>query len=920
MAWTQRIWMRLQTLFCRERFVKELDDEVQFHLEEQIAENVAAGMSAEEARRAAMKAFGNGTLVKEEAWDTWGWIWLEQCGQDVRYALRQLRKTPGFTATAVLTLALGIGANAAIFTLVNAVMMKNLPVSDPKMLVRIGDNSDCCVNNGALDDGNFALFPTEIYTGLKKNVPEFEELAAMQAGFEWRPVIARRDETQESARSEMAEFVSGNYFRTFGLRPHTGRLISDADDVPGAPMVAVVSYDAWKNNYGSDPSIVGSTFWINTKAVTIAGIAPAGFYGDRLSSTPPDFYLPIESMVVLANVPYVHDGDTRWLYLIGRVKPGVPMEALQEKITALVRQSLPETKAYSTAQGKTLLEKVHVVLTPGGAGIEGLREQYASNLRLLMGVSGLVLLIACANIANLLLVRGMRRKLEMSVRTALGAARGRIVRQLLTGSVVLAGLGGIGGLAVAYGGTQMLLKLAFPGTPGMPIQASPSLAVLAFACGLSLVTGILFGVAPAWVAAQAEPAEALRSGSRGATMGASLLQRGLVVLQAALSLILLVGAGLFSQSLNKLQSTDLKLEAKNRYVVHINPQAAGYTQVQLEALYRMMEQRFHALPGVKNVGISTYTPMEDNNWSNGVQVQGQPYTNTGASVVRVSSEYFRSVGTHVVMGRGIGPQDTATAPTVAVVNETFVKGFFPPGSNPIGRRFGSPGPDSSGDFEIVGVVEDTTYTSARWKDHRMYFLSMMQRPASSKTPIEDDTSLYAGAIVVETQWPMNNREELTRKTLAEINPNLAVVKFQTFREQIADRFTEERMVARLTMLFGGLALLLATIGLYGVTAYTVARRTSEIGIRMALGAGRGQVTSMVMRSAMSQTVLGLAIGVPTALLCARFVETQLYEVRGIDVRVLMTSIVALVVASSLAGLIPARRAASTDPAQTLRRD
>jgi macrolide transport system ATP-binding/permease protein len=374
---------------------------------------------------------------------------------------------------------------------------------------------------------------------------------------------------------------------------------------------------------------------------------------------------------------------------------------------------------------------------------------------------------------------------------------------------------------------------------------------------------------------------------------------------------------LFSQSLNKLQSSDLKLDSKNRYIVHINPQAAGYTQLQLESLYRTVEQRFHALPGVKAVGLSTNTPMEDNNWSNGIQVQGQPYANSSASIVRVSPEYFDSVGTHVVMGRGVGVQDSPGAPTVAVVNGTFVKGFFPPGTNPIGRRFGSPGPQSSGDFEIVGVVEDTTYTSARWKDHRMFFIPMLQRPASSKDPIEDDASLYAGAIVLETQAPMNNMEELARKTLAEINSNLAVVKFQTFDQQIADRFNEERMVARLTELFGGLALLLATIGLYGVTAYNVARRTSEIGIRMALGAQRSGVIAMVMRSAMSQTVIGLAIGVPAALLCVRLIESQLYEIKGVNLSVLAISALTLVVATSLAGLIPARRAASTDPARTL---
>ena len=915
MAWTR--WLRLQALFRRERFTDELDSEIQFHLDQQIAENIVAGMNPEEARQAAMKTFGNATTVKEEAWESWGWTRLEQFAQDVRYALRQLRKTPGFTATAVLTLALGIGANAAIFTLVNSVLMKNLPVTDPKTLIKVGDTNDCCVSSGTHDSGDYSLFSTEIYERVKKSMPEFESVAAMQAGFGFRPVIARLDGSQENARSVMGEFVSGNYFQTFGLRPHAGRPISDADDSKGAPMVAVMSYEMWKRDYADDASILGKTFWINTKAVTLIGIAPAGFYGDRLSSTPPDFYLPIQSMPTLANAPYVYQPEASWLYIIGRVKPGTNRAVLQEKISALVKHSMQETQKFTSDDDKKNLEKVHVVLVPGGAGIQDLREQYGSNLHLLMAVSGLVLLIACANIANLLLVRGIRRKTELSLRSALGAAHGRIVRQLLTESVVLAGLGGIAGLAVAYAGTKMLLALAFPGAQSVPIDAAPSSAVLAFAFGLSLLTGILFGVAPAWIAAQTDPADALRSGARNTAMGASLLQRGLVVLQAALSLVLLVGAGLFSQSLNKLQSTDLKLDSKNRYIVHINPQAAGYSQTQLESLYRTMEQRFHALPGVKEVGISLYTPMEDNNWGTGVRVQGLPHSNSDASVVKVSSEYFDSVGTHVLMGRGVGVQDSATAPTVAVVNETFVKDIFPSGSNPLGRRFGASGPESTGDFEIVGVVEDTTYTTARWKDHRMYFIPMMQRSASSKEPIEEDTSLYAGALVVATQAPVSNMEELARKTLAEINPNLAVVKFQTFDQQIADRFNEERMVARLTALFGGLALLLATIGLYGVTAYTVARRTSEIGIRMALGAQRTGVIAMVMRGAMSQTAIGLAIGVPAALLCVRLIESQLYEVKSVDLSVLVVCVLALVVAASLAGLIPARRAASTDPARIL---
>ena len=836
--------------------------------------------------------------------------------QDVRYALRQLRKTPGFTFVAVVTLALGIGANAAIFTLVNAVLMKNLPVADPKTLVRIGDNNDCCVNSGVHDSGDYTLFPTQTYLSLRKNVPEFEELAAMQAGFGYRPVIVRRDGVRDGARSANGEFVSGNYFRTFGLQPQAGRLFSDSDDVVGAPMVAVMSYAAWQRDYQGSASVVGNTFWVNTKPVTVVGIAPRGFYGDRLSSNAPEFYLPIATMPVLAQALYVNDPNVQWLYLVGRVKPGVSTIQLQQKVSALVKQSFAETKMFSAGPGKAQLAKVHVVLTPGGAGIRDIQEQYASNLHLLMAISGLVLLIACANIANLLLARGMGRKAEMSVRTALGAMRGRIVRQLLTESVVLAGMSGLVALILAYAGARMLLMLAFSQTQNIPIDASPSASVLAFACGLSLLTGVLFGIAPAWIVSQSEPVEALR-GSRTTARGASRLQRGLVVLQAALSLVLLAGAGLFWQSLNRLQHTDFKLQSKNRYIVHINPQTAGYATTQLEALYRTMEQRFHTLPEILKVGICTYTPMEDNNWSDSVQVQGQPDLNAGASFVKVNAEYFDSVGTRVVMGRGVGPQDTSTAHTVAVVNQEFVKKFLKD-RNPIGQHFGSPGPDSTADFEIVGVVEDTTYTTPRWKDHTMYFVPAMQRAPSDKDPIEGDQSLYAGAIVLETTRPVNDMESQVRATLAGINPNLTVMKFQTFDQQIADRFADDRMIAKLTMLFAALALMLATVGLYGVTAYTVARRTTEIGIRMALGAERVAVVAMVMRGVASQAALGLAIGVPVALLCVRFVRAQLYDVSSMDISVLASAIIPLAIAACFAGLVPARRAASTDPAQSLR--
>jgi len=836
--------------------------------------------------------------------------------QDIRFALRQLRKTPGFTATAVLTLALGIGANASIFTLVHAVLMKNLPVAEPESLVKLGDRQMCCVGYGYRDDGDYALFSTAVYEHLKQNAPEFEELAAIQAGFTYRPVVVRRAESPETARSVMGEFVSGNYFRTFGLRPAAGRLFADSDDVKGAAFTAVMSYETWKNDYASDPSVVGSTFFVNTKPVTLIGIAPEHFYGDRLTSTPPDFYLPIQSMPPLASVTYVNDLDGNWLYMVGRLKPGVSRPQLQSKLSGLLRQVLATGKTYASEKDKPALIRAHLVLTPGGAGIQAMQAQYASHLQLLMWTAGLVLLIACANIANLLLARGMARKAEMSVRTALGAGRMRIVRQLLTESVLLAALGGLAGIALAYAGTQMLLALAFPDAKNLPIHATPSLAVLAFACGLSLLTGVLFGVAPAWIAANAEPAEALRSGSRS-TGGATLLQRGLVVAQAALSLVLLVGAGLFSQSLSKLQHTDLGLDSRNRYVVHFNPQAAGYSQRQLADLYRAIEDQFHGIPGINKVGLCTYTPMEDNNNGWDVRVEGKPpELDLQTSSIRIGPEYFDSVGTHVLMGRGIGVQDTADSPTVAVINETFMKKFFAPGENPIGRYFG--GGEHTHDYQIVGVVEDTVYTDVRWKDHLMYFTPLMQRLARDKDPIEQDESLYVGAFVLQTSHSMPDLEALTRRTLSQINPNLAVVRFQSFAAQIADQFTDDRLLARLTTLFGALALVLATVGLYGVSAYSVARRTSEIGIRMALGAERGKVTAMIMSGAAIQAGLGLAIGIPIALLCVRFVEAQLYEIKRIDPPVLLAAIVVLGLAASIAALIPARRAASIEPAKALR--
>jgi predicted permease len=756
-----------------------------------------------------------------------------------------------------------------------------------------------------------------------KSLSEFEELAAMESGYAWRPITVRPAGSQTAAKSVVATFVSGNYFRVFGLSPAAGRLFVDADDQKGAPITAVMKYDIWKQDFAGDASVVGTTFYINTKPVIIIGIAPKGFYGDRIDANPPEYFLPMNSMDEVIGAPYFNDPDTQWAYIIGRVKPGTSVPALQAKASTLLKQQFAPLKTFTDQRAKQVLPRTHVVLTPGGGGIQNMQEDYKDHLKLLQWIAALVLLVACANIANLLLVRGMSRRAELCVRTALGAQRGRIVRQLLTESILLSGMGGILGLAVSYLGAHALLALAFPHQDNMPVTALPSLLVVGFAFALSFATGVVFGLAPALMAARTQPVESLRSNARTTTQGTSFLQRGLVVLQAGLSLVLLVAAGLFMQSLNKAENVDMKLDTTNRYIAHINPQAAGYKNTEVEPLYQTIVDRFHDIPGVLKVGLSTYTPMESNNWGSGVKVQGEPDLNKGASWVKGTPEYFDSVGTHVAMGRGFKLQDTLNAPPVAVVNQEFVKQFFGD-RNPIGHRFGSSGPGSAGmdgAHEIVGVVEDTTYTSIYWKNHAMYFLPLTQRAGSANdpnSPLEKDLSMYAGALVIQTNRPIESFEKIVRNTLASINPNLTIVKFQTFQQQINDRFIEERLITRLTTMFGLLALLLAAIGLYGVTAYTVVRRTPEIGVRMALGARRGHVIGAILRGAMLQVIVGLAIGIPVAIFCVRYVKSQLYEVTTVSVPVMTTAIGVLVLAAAISGIIPARRAASVDPVRALR--
>jgi len=615
--------------------------------------------------------------------------------------------------------------------------------------------------------------------------------------------------------------------------------------------------------------------------------------------------------------------ESNWLYAIGRLKPGTAVGPLPAKISNNLRVWLATVDEYTRNGRSTLLAKQHVVITPAGGGIQMLQMETGKGLRLLMIISALVLLVACANVANLLLARGTTRKAETSIRMALGAARSRLIRQMLTESVLLACLGGLAGLAVAYAGTRTILALAFPDSPNLPIQANPSLPVLGFAFVLSLVTGIVFGIVPAWITSHSDPAEALRGTNRSTRDRGALPQKSLIVFQAALSLVMLVSAGLLTKSLRNLEHQNLGIQTANRYVVHLDPLGAGYTPDKLPALYQRLAQQFGAIPGVQNVGMALYSTLEGNNWSESVYVEGRPTpgpeAHTGSSWDRVSPKFFETVGQPVIRGRGFSDADTSTSQFVAVVNETFVKKFFP-NEDPIGRHFGIFDQKYAGAFEIVGIVADAKYTNPREQVRPMYFRPLTQRlQVTEPNAIMAETwSLYINSITLNFVTPPQNVDSLVRRNLADIDPNLTAIDLHSLDYQVADNFTQERLIARLTTLFGLLALVLAAVGLYGITSYAVARRTNEIGLRMALGADRGNVVRLVLRGAFTQVGLGLAIGIPVALAGGRLMADQLFGVRSWDPMSLGMAVVVLTAAAALAGFIPARRAASIEPMEALR--
>jgi predicted permease len=845
--------------------------------------------------------------------------------QDLRYALRQLRHAPAFTLTALLTLAIGIGATTAIFTLTHAIMLTSLPVADPAQLYRIGDTGECCVEGW--EDDDWSLFSYRLYQRLAAAAPEFEETTAFQAA----PGIysIRQQAKDREARPLRAEYVSGSYFHVFGLGAFAGRVINNSDDQQSAPPVAMISYRTWQQAYGSDPGIVGSTFFVQGQPVTLIGITPPGFFGETLRSDPPDFWLPLQQEIVFdGQNAHMRTNQPQWLYAIGRLKPGASVQALPARLTPVLQRWLrdeDEMPAEFKPQIDPTIPQKFIRLAPAGGGVTSLREDYGASLRILFMVCGTLLLIACANLANLLLARGAARQAQTAVRLALGASRTRLICQQLTEAVLLSVLGGIAGLGVAYVGARLMLALAFHSATFTPISAAPSLPVLGFAFALSLLTGVLFGVVPAWLASRSDPAKALHGTGRGTRAGASLPQKILVVSQAALSLVLLACAGLLTVSLRNLESQDFGFDVQNRISIQINPPLDSYTPERLDALYRAIEDGLVRLPNVQSVSLAAWSPLSGNNWGEVIAVEGRGDPKaTQPEVVswdRVSRQYFSAVGQRIVRGRDFAESDSGTSRPVAIVNESLVRKYFP-NEDPIGKHFGMDISRYSGTFEIVGVARDAKYNDPDQPAAPMFFLPLEQRVHYANVMMQrgEIQTHFVGSIQLLVRGDTRNLEPQLHKVLADIDPNLTIITVQSMNQQVASNFDQQRMVVRLAGAFGVIALLLAAIGLYGLMAYMVACRTGEIGVRMALGADRLNIVRLVLRGAFLLVAIGLLIGIPLAIGAGRLMAAQLFEIRSWDPQVFGFSILALGVCAAAASILPALRAASTDPLKALHTD
>jgi predicted permease len=904
----------------KDRRNQDIDEELQSYRDASVEEKLRRGMTRESALRAASIEIGSPESVKHQVWSATWESTAESLWQDVRYGARQLLKSPGFSIVAILSLALGIGANTAIFTLINDLLLKSLPVRDPQQLVSFGAGNGGGIL-GAVHPGSVDIFSYDFYKHLEREQQQNPKFLQGLTAFSSFPIMisVRSSQAANSPATQAASYlVSGTFFSTLGTQPILGRSLSTSDtNAPGSSPVAVISYRYWQQALAADPGVIGRTLNINGTLFNIIGVMPANFYGVDLSEQAPDMWLPLTMQAPVMLQPAMLDSsELYWLHILARRNPDVRLSESQAWVTTQWQQF--ETARAGAQISDTRRQEIgrnFIELRPGGSGISRLRSAYEAPLAVLMGIVAIVLLIACANLANFLLAKAASREREFSTRLALGSSRARIVRQVLTETLLLAFTGGALGLIVAFLGTRFLIKFIVGPQSHTALAATPDLRVLVFTSAICVFTGILFGIAPALRVSRIHAAGALsantRTPSSAGGRSARLLPNFLVTAQVMLSLVLLATAGLFLRTLHNLQTHDLGFDRTNILLVNTNAKFAGYKPAQLNALYARILTRIDALPGVRSATLSGAPPMWHGNWGSPITIQGRPTApneDVSALLQRVSPGYFETLGIPLLRGRVIGPEDTASSLNAVVVNQTLANKYFPHG-DAIGHSFTVADPSVKGSWQIVGVVRDATYNHAGEETDPMAYLAVMQLT-------EDDQ--YAYWLQVRTTGDPAAVAGEVRSALAEIDPNLPILEIQTIGEQLDHLIDEQRLVSQLSGFFSLLALSLCAIGLYGVMTYSVVRRTNEIGVRMALGAPSNQVLWMVLKESIVLLAIGIALGIPAALGAARAVQSGLFGLHPTDIPTLAAAIVTITAVTLVAAWFPARRATRIDPLVALR--
>jgi len=897
-------WIR--QLLSRHRRYEELSESIREHIDEMITVLTENGIPREEAERRAYREFGNVALIEQRSREVWQWPTLESIWADTKYALRRLRKSPGFTSIALLTLAIGIGANTGIFTLLDAVLLKSLPVPHPEQLFIVKQSGHAA---------DKSRFPYLFFDQVHNQLPDTAAIAAMG----W-PEDFYTSTSNEPSQATQGQLVSGNYFRVFETYPVLGRLLTPGDDkqIGGSP-VAVISYDYWQRKFGGDPTVIGRKLDINKAPFTIVGVAARGFFGAR-AGTQPAFWIPLSMQSIVkyqdhysdygpaSTKPWIQRPNISWLLLIVRVKSPA---AIPQLMTTLDEQYKSVAQYVSSLNERQGMLRTQLTLEPGQRGLANLRQQFEQPLLLLMAMAAIVLLITCANIANLLLARATTRHHALAVQLSIGAGRTRIVQQMLAECLLLSLGGGVLGIAVAYWCTRVLPRWASEGTAAIPLNLSPDTSILVFSVVVALATGILCGLAPALQSARIEPASVLKAGVQsipGRDAGSRWSVRKLLVAaQVALSLVLLVGAGMFLKTLQNYSQLNPGFDRNHLLNVQINTHLVNFQSSEFPSLYQRLIDRMEALPGVRSASIATCSLVAGCLDSSDVILtsdSGKTIAKANVQVNSISLNYFMTTGIRLLRGREFATTDDASAPRIAIVNETFARRYFG-GQNPIGLRFSYAG-DESNSFQIVGIVSDARVNDIREPASPLIYFPIAQN-------IGD-----IGGLEVRTAADPRWMATQAQQAIADVDPRIPIVSIATLNQEVSDNLAQPRLIARLTSIFGVLALVLACLGLYGVMSYTTQRRTSEIGVRLALGSTRRAVLWLVIRETLLLAGFGSIIGIAFAFAGMHMATSFLFGLSPDNPAVFALATILLLVASALAGFIPAWRAARIEPVQALR--